>query len=179
MHHRFSRDQAAVAYFYFDYRDQEHQSLERTTASLLKQLSNALPTIPTAVANLYDFCGKKQLPPQQPELVQALSSTCRDHNVVYIIIDALDECEPKSIKGVLDVVDFLQGKAKVLVTSRPYPEEISRAFQLSPQIEIKAHDADMRRYIVQQIEASDVCDEIDNNLREEVVEKIIDHAQEM
>lgn len=135
--------------------------------------------MPAAVATLYQKFGKQQQSPQLQDLVQALSSSCREHNVVYIIIDALDECESKSRNRLLNLLDELKKCAKVFVTSRPYPDEIRKAFRCTPQIEIKAHSADLERYINGQIEGSEIIDDIGDAFRKQLVSKIVQNAQEM
>lgn len=102
-----------------------------------------------------------------------------ESNAVYIIIDALDECESKSRNGLLNLLYELTDCAKVLVISRPYPEEIRKAFGRTPQIEIKAHSTDLELYINRQIEDSDIVDDINDTFRKQLVSKIVQSAQEM
>ncbi|KAL8852925.1 MAG: hypothetical protein Q9221_002175 [Calogaya cf. arnoldii] len=177
--HTFPNDQTAIAYVYFDYREQEHQSIEGTFASLLKQVTNTLPMVPTVVTALYHKLAKQQQNPDLRDLVQALSSTYQEHNAVYIIFDALDECESTCRKGLLKHLHELKGFAKVFVTSRPYPDDIREAFRCTPQIEIKAHHADLERYVNEKIINSDVSDEIDDAFQKDIVRKIVQGAQEM
>ncbi|CAL8581268.1 hypothetical protein XPA_006968 [Xanthoria parietina] len=177
--HTFPSHQVVVAHTYFDYRDQHHQSVEQTIASLLKQVASGLPKMPAAVANLYQKYGKQKQTPQLQDLVQALSSSCGEYNAVYIVIDALDEYESKSRKGLLNLLYELKDYAKVFVSSRPYPEEIRKAFGRTPQIEIKAHSTDLELYINRQIEDSDIVDDINDTFRKQLVSKIVQSAQEM
>ncbi|KAL8645740.1 MAG: hypothetical protein Q9226_007163 [Calogaya cf. arnoldii] len=177
--HKFPNDQAAVAHVYFDYRDQEHQSIESTIASLLKQVANTLPRIPTVVTALYQKFAKQQQNLELRDLLQALSSTCQEHNAVYIMFDALDECESTCRKGLFKHLDELKGSAKVFVTSRPYPDDVREAFRCTSQIEIKAHSADIERYINERIRNSDISDDIDDAFQREIVKKVVQGAQEM
>ncbi len=135
--------------------------------------------MPAAVANLYQKYGKQKQTPQLQDLVQALSSSCGEYNAVYIVIDALDEYESKSRKGLLNLLYELKDYAKVFVSSRPYPEEIRKAFGRTPQIEIKAHSTDLELYINRQIEDSDIVDDINDTFRKQLVSKIVQSAQEM
>ncbi|KAL8786768.1 MAG: hypothetical protein Q9213_002589 [Squamulea squamosa] len=170
---------AAVAHVYFDYRDQEHQSLEEITASLLKQIAGAFLIIPSVVVGLHNKSKKQQRSPSQHDLEQTLITTCRELGTVYIVIDALDECNPIYVKGLLRLVNEIRDYAKIFITSRPYPEDLRKHFEKSPRIEIKAHRADLEKYLDQQIKQSDICDEMDDTLQAEIVGRIIVSAQNM
>ncbi|KAL8979378.1 MAG: hypothetical protein Q9205_005271 [Flavoplaca limonia] len=159
--------------------EQEDEDLENTIASLLQQVVSALPKVPTVVTALYQKFGKQKQSPTLRDLVHALSLSCREYEVVYIIIDALDECESKCRAGLLSLLDDLKKYAKLFVTSRPYPDNIREAFNCGPQIEIKAHSPDLERYISEQIRSSDMSDEIDDTFRAEMVTKIVQSAQDM
>ncbi|KAL8802592.1 MAG: hypothetical protein Q9200_006532 [Gallowayella weberi] len=176
---KFSKDPIPVSYVYFDYKDQDRHSLEAITASLLQQVASFAPAIPSAVASLYHRFSKQKRFPEQQNLVQALSSTCHEFAAVYIVIDALDECEPRYRSGILELIKLLKGYAKVFITSRPYPEDISKVLKSKPQIPIMAHSEDLERYIDQKIEDSDVCDEVDHNFRGDIIQKIIQSTQGM
>ncbi|KAL9038606.1 MAG: hypothetical protein Q9180_003033 [Flavoplaca navasiana] len=170
---------SVVVHVYFDYQEQENENLESTIASLLQQVVSALPKVPTVVTALYHKFGKQKHSPTLRDLVHALSLSCREYKVVYIIIDALDECESKCRAGLLSLLDDLKIYAKLFVTSRPYPDNIREAFNCGPQIEVKAHSPDLERYISEQIRGSDMSDEIDDTFRAEMVTKIVQSAQDM
>ncbi|KAL8697208.1 MAG: hypothetical protein Q9201_007243 [Fulgogasparrea decipioides] len=168
----------AVAHVYFDYRDQQHQSIEQVTASLLKQTASARVTIPAAVADLHQRLRKQQRVPRQQDLMHALISTCKEYDKVYFVIDALDECDSNLRKGFLQLLDDLRGCSSIFVTSRPY-DDIRTAAKDSPQIEIKAHSSDLRRYILQEIERHDTSDDIDESFREEIAATVTRRAHHM
>ncbi|KAL8837881.1 MAG: hypothetical protein Q9170_002356 [Blastenia crenularia] len=169
----------AVAYVYFDYREQEHQSPEQITRSLLRQLSSGTPTLPTPVKSLYKRLDEQQRKPMQPDLEQAFMATCQERGPVFIVVDALDECESMHRKTFLKVLDRLKRCAKILVTSRPYPADLKKAFVSTPQIVIKAHSSDLRKFLLQEIVGSENADDIDDEFREEIVDKVIQRAQDI
>ncbi|KAL8673746.1 MAG: hypothetical protein Q9168_001853 [Polycauliona sp. 1 TL-2023] len=172
-------DGTAVVHVYLDYREQGHQTFEKVIASLLKQVASALPDIPSAVSALYEKFCERQQSPQLGDLVQALSKSCQNHNMVYIVVDALDEGDSKCREEFRKHIDDLKGSAKIFVTSRPYPDDIREAFKHTPQIEIKAHSTDLERYINRQIRDSDMFDDIDDTFQKDIVRKIVRGAQEM
>lgn len=179
LNNQLPNDRLGVVHVYFDYRDQDHQSIEVTIASLLQQVVSLLPTVPRVVEILYQKFGKQKQNPAFHDLVQALLSSCREHGAIYIVVDALDECESECRAAFLHLLGELKECAKLLVTSRPYPNDIREALRCMPQVEIKAHAADLERYIGEQIRLSDMSHDIDDAFRKEIVRKIVQGAQEM
>jgi hypothetical protein len=99
---------------------------------------------------------------------------------VYLVIDALDECdEQKHRRSFLQILErFKMDKhIRFFVTSRSYPQDIRAALEAGPQIEIKARDADLRRYLLHELK--DVCDSgvIGHGFAMEIVGRLIDGAQ--
>ncbi|KAL8754352.1 MAG: hypothetical protein Q9184_005138 [Pyrenodesmia sp. 2 TL-2023] len=170
---------ATVAHVYLDYRDREHQSLEQMVASILHQVASAQPKLPTAVTDLYETFGKRAKTPNLQDLVQALRSATRDQAQVFLVIDALDECDAKLRRQFLNVLDSLKDSISIFVTSRPHIQEIKEAFGSTPSIEIKAHRSDLRRCISYEIEASDWRDDLDERYRNEIADKIINNTEDM
>ena len=81
-----------IAYVYCNFRPAYEQRAEDLIASLLKQLSHGLPTLPESVASLYDKHEGRQTRPSFDEIAKVLQSVTAVYSKVYIIVDALDEC---------------------------------------------------------------------------------------
>lgn len=116
------------------------------------------------------------------DLELTLSHVCRNFDQVFILIDALDECdEATSRKRFLLFLATLQQtpSIRLFVTSRPYPEDVRKAFEQSPQIMIEASDADLRKYLRRRIEDSGSADIIDQDFEQYLVETIAKGAQKM
>ena len=178
----FSTQNVAVAHLYFDYRVQDYQSSENMLASLLKQLAIPKAELPNPVLELYQRLISQQKRPKQQELEQALLSTCQVYDRVFIVIDALDECDPKSHrKAFLKALGTIRTKSSsnIFITSRSYPDDIRKTLEGAPQIIIGAHDDDLRRYIEREIDNSDNMDVIDEELRKEVIMVVSQAAQKM
>ncbi|KAK3995944.1 hypothetical protein QBC44DRAFT_386935 [Cladorrhinum sp. PSN332] len=116
-------DAVGVAYFFCNFAREEQQSSASTLLALTKQLAQG-----------------------QPRLHPALYSR------VFIIIDALDECQPSSghMLDFLATLSETQTHERVnlsfLLTSRPIPE-IQERLPDNVQIEIRALDDDVRAYL--------------------------------
>jgi hypothetical protein len=90
--HQYAADPSiAIAYFYFDYSEQETQGVEGMLSSLIKQISARRPCILRAVKELskYKHGGGR---PDAEALKTAFAATLRGFSAVFIVIDALDEC---------------------------------------------------------------------------------------
>ncbi|KAL8897576.1 MAG: hypothetical protein Q9207_007148 [Kuettlingeria erythrocarpa] len=172
-------DPAIVAYVYFDYRDRENQSVEQIVASILQQVAGSQPTLPTAVVNLYDLFGKRGKTANLQDLTQALVSVARDQPKVFLVIDALDECDVNLRREFLNVLGSLTDNISMFVTGRSHVQDVVRAFGNTPSIEIKAHRSDLWSCITHEIQASDWQDDLDERYRNDVADKIINNAEDM
>ena len=121
---------ASSAYFYFDFRDANKQSLRDLVASLLTQLSSSSGPRCDILSDLYSAHdeGKKQ--PIDNILAECLKKmlTLPDQRPTYLIIDALDESPntsgiPSPREMVLHLLKELVGlhltNLHICVTSRP------------------------------------------------------------
>jgi len=177
-----SSPEIPVAFFYFDYRDQDRQTPTSLLLSLLKQIVATLLEIPKCVVDSYERArahgGSESLPLRELEnMIFDIASGVRQ---IFLIIDALDECEePTHRKTLLQIFGRISriSNIHILITSRQYPHDIKAAFQAHPQIAIHAHESDLRRYMYQQFEHSNANDIIDRDFASKVVETLISRAQ--
>ncbi|CAD6564823.1 MAG: hypothetical protein ASARMPREDX12_004447 [Alectoria sarmentosa] len=178
----FLGQKVVVAHLYFDYRIQDYQSTENMVASLLKQLAIPLRKLPIAMLELHQRLQSQQRRPKQQELEQALLLTCREFDRVFVIIDALDECDVRGHRrSFLKALDNIRTESctSIFITSRSYPEDIKKALENAPQISIGAEDYDLQRYIAREIDNSDNVDVIDENFRNEIITRVCHGAQKM
>lgn len=112
-------------------------------------------------------------------MISEITSTVRR---VYIIIDALDECDESRHRKI--VLQFLYRMTQIpnirlLVTSRQYTCDIEEAFHAHSQIVIHAHESDLRCYMHHQLDCTNIGDIADDNFVSKVVETLINRAQGM
>ena len=183
MEYSIGRD-CVVAYAYFDYRDQDFQSSGNVTASILNQVAATGFSLPTEVVELHEKCKlkKKKTPPTAAEIERMLVACCQDFDRVFIVIDALDECD--EIRHRRDFIRALETLAKkrevrLFITSRSYPEDIKRAFESASKITVKANGSDLKMFIAHEIDNSDVSDLIDEEFKANIVRRILGGAQDM
>lgn len=143
-----------VAYVYFEYTERDQQKPLHVISSLVKQLAAQTADLPAEVEELYNRLGGSGRRPKLEELYTALIATFRSFSTVFLVFDALDECEQESQRKVLLPLFHKLGKggARLFVTSRQYPEDIQESFQNSAKIELSAKQEDIEVYIQQRID---------------------------
>jgi hypothetical protein len=124
---------ASMAYFYFDFRDVDKQSLHNLLPSLLIQLAAWSDPCCDILSRLYSAYGRGAQKPSDCAMVECLKDMLilNAQGPTYIILDALDECPktstiPPPRDEVLEFVDELVGlqlpNLHICVTSRPGPD---------------------------------------------------------
>jgi hypothetical protein len=147
----FGKDEkVGIAYIYCNYKQRNAQSAEGLLRSLIKQLAQDLPYLADCVEQLYKSQSAKQMPPLFSDFSRALQSIAAIYSRVYIIVDALDECQAEGDcrSTFLSEIFNLQAKtgAKLFATSRHIPD-IEQGFKGCLTCEILASDEDVYRYL--------------------------------
>lgn len=182
LRHQSEHQNVAVAYLYFDYREQEVLSAERMLASLLKQVAIPKPNIPQPIRELYEKSTVQQRQAQQQELEQALLLTCEEYDRIFIVVDALDECDQIiHRRNLINCLRSLQSSPliSIFITSRSHIEDTNNFFDKASKIVIEAHETDLEKYLLREIEQSDIFEIIDKDFKEEIVQRVSKAAQSM
>lgn len=148
---RFYNDTTAtVVYVYCNFHRKDEQSAEHLLSSLLKQLAQSQSSLPVGVQKLYDKHTQKRTKPSFDEISKVLQAVALGMSRIFILIDALDECQTSSgcLTRFLSEVFYLQSKAEVNIfaTSRLIPEIMER-FQDCLCRKIRTTDDDIQRYL--------------------------------
>jgi hypothetical protein len=122
---------ATLAYFYFDFRDEQKQSVRNVVTSLLVQLSAYSKPCCDIIYRLYVTHGKGMQQPSNHLLIACLKEmlAVAAQHPVFIIMDALDECPdlgmPTPREAILNLVKELVclhlqfPNLHIFATSRP------------------------------------------------------------
>lgn len=165
-----------IAYIYCNYRRQEEQVIDILFASLLKQLSRGRTSLPDCVKGIYDTHKDKRTRPSLNEILMALHSLAAIYSRIFIIVDALDECQHSDgcRQEFLTQLFSLQGKcgANLFMTSRFIPEIVDRFKTASVSLEIRANTKDIERYLEGHIEQLPRCVQQDPKLRQKITTEI-------
>ena len=122
---------ASLAYFFFDFRDEEKQNVRNFLNSLLIQLSAHLDPCRKIMSRIYWAHGKGTSQPKINILMHYLHKmlfVAAAHQPIYVIIDAIDECPnisglPTPRAVLLDLLEELVElripNLHICITSRP------------------------------------------------------------
>ena len=171
-----------VAYFYFDYRAQDLQTPNQFLATILRQLLIQMKASPRLLIELYETCRKDRSQVTVANLLQVCKDIRPAFASCFIAIDGLDESDSKrhrkDILGILEALELAQ--FKLVITSRPHPQDIERRFREATQIRVTASEADIRSFCISKIDDSeDIRDLIDDKLREDILATMSTNAQGM
>ena len=150
---------ATLAYFYFDFQDEEKQNVRNLIASLLIQLSASSQPCCDVVYNLYLTHGRGMQQASNRILIDRLKEmlAIAAQHPIFIIMDALDECPdsgmPTLREAVLNLVKDLVHlhlhvqNLRIGVTSRP---EVDIQTMLKPLAvhAISLHDDHRQRLVI-------------------------------
>ena len=121
---------ASLAFYYYDFRDDEKKDRRGLLSSVLFQLCDQSDSYHNILATLYAACRHGAQSPSDDELARCLKDFLKHPGQapIYIIIDALDECpntsdllspREKVIILLEDLIDSKLPNLRVCVTSRP------------------------------------------------------------
>ncbi|KAH7190174.1 hypothetical protein DER44DRAFT_903943 [Fusarium oxysporum] len=178
---KFRDDQnTGIAYIYCNFRRQDEQKAENLLGSLLKQLAQRRSSLPASVKDLYDRHKKTQTRPSFDEISVTLHSVAATYSKVFIVVDALDECQISDDNRTrfLDKVFKLQDNAvaNIFVTSRP--SEISNSFSKGLCRTISATNEDILTYLNAKISLRQ-SDIIDDEVRDMIRRGVLEAADGM
>jgi hypothetical protein len=117
----FSNDpKIGIAYIYFDFSLQDKLKVDNLLASLLKQLIQGMSSLPMDVKELYHRHKSRRTQPSLDEISRTLQSIASIYSRVFIIIDALNECQLSHGRDFMFELFRLQkiSRMNIFVTSR-------------------------------------------------------------
>ncbi|KAF4624343.1 hypothetical protein G7Y89_g13827 [Cudoniella acicularis] len=175
-----SRDR--ILYFYFDYRRQSDQTPLKILQTLLRQLLSTFPRLPPGIPELLPEAVRRGGLPGWAKLLAILVELCKKSKNVFIVFDALDECDQHANRGpVIELLKALiKSDARLLVASRPYPPDVEALLRDHSTIPVEASDSDIRAYLLNEIARSPTASKIiDAELREEIIKSVVSKSQGM
>jgi hypothetical protein len=108
------------------------------------------PSLPGTVTELYDRHKTKQIRPSLDEISRSLRAVTTLYSRVFVIIDALNECQISNgcrQRFLLSLFNIqAECGANLFATSRPI-SSIEKEFERNSKLEIRASEEDVRRYL--------------------------------
>ncbi|KAL2399710.1 Ankyrin-1 [Exophiala dermatitidis] len=180
---KFKDDEFAVAYYYYDYSEQQSQSPAQFARVLLRQLCSQGNSVHSVVGEFYQRT-RNDVKDQTwfHDLLTVLRSVVATYKCCFIVVDALDEADVQTQRtGFFEVIDAVRnlpgGTVKVLATLRPHVPGIEGKFHNSITIDIIADHADLRRFLDEAVKNHpDYEHTIDDDLREQILDTLADNA---
>jgi hypothetical protein len=141
---------AAMAYYYFDFRDVKKQDCSGLLSSLVSQLSAESDSCSNVLSKLYSDSNRGTRKPDIGALKRCLADmlSLPGQGRVYIIVDALDECpnSPGTPSAREDVLEFVKEivnlkfpNVNLCVASRP-KMDIRLVLEPLTTLKISLHD---------------------------------------
>ena len=138
----------AIAYIYFDFKNQEAQTVDKVVRTLLNQLLLPSDLIPPNIEEVYDDCRSRRKMPDAGFFIQQLLSTAATFSSIYVMLDALDECSSGTLEYLIDLICTLKDHGvKVFCTFRPNLIDLGKRLDIPTIQSIHAHDEDIRNYL--------------------------------
>jgi len=174
----------AVAGVYCDFLAQQEQTVTNMLGAVLKQLVGG-GDIPVYLREAFQE-GKRRFGGRGlrlPDLMRMLRVTIASLPQVFICLDALDECLPRHLLGLLgslrDIVRELP-MTRIFLTGRPYiKEDIRRYFTRAVVIPISPNADDVRNYLEMRLDMDAEPDAMNSDLRAEITRIIVERISDM
>ncbi|OCK74174.1 hypothetical protein K432DRAFT_438081, partial [Lepidopterella palustris CBS 459.81] len=164
-----------VAYVYCNYKAQEEQDASSMLAAVVKQLVQARPSTAEPIERLHKQHANRGTKPSLEEIFDTLREVVAKHSIVYIVVDALDECrDSDGTRGqfLARLRELQAGQdIRLIATSRFIPE-VEAEFRTAVRLEVQASNEDVRRFVAGQIYRLPKCIQRDPALQKMVEEKI-------
>jgi hypothetical protein len=124
---RFQNDPTVgIAYIYCNFQWKDEQKIDDLLASMLKQLAQGQSSLPDSVKDLYDRHKVKRTQPSLNKTLKSLHSVTAMYSRVFIVVDALDECQVSDncrSRFLLEIFNLqVKYSTNIFATSRFIPE---------------------------------------------------------
>ena len=130
--------------------------------------------------------GKEMVGESSPllvDLVRMLKITIASLPQVFICIDAIDQCLPKNLPGLLESLrDIIREfpRTKIFLTGRPHVwQTIQRYFSKVAVISIRPNQDDIRNYLEMMLDKDEEPEAMNDDLRADIVKTILDKVSDM
>ena len=178
------KEDIAVACLYCDFLAQQDQTITNMMGAILKQLIGGRD-IPENLREAF-LEGKKEIGGRGlrlADLMRMLGIAISSLPQVFLCIDALDECLPKNLPDLLESLkDIVRGspRTRIFLTGRSHVKEtIQRYFDKAVVLPISPNPEDIRNYLEMRLDRDVEPEVMDNNLRADIVNSILDKMADM
>ncbi|ROW10339.1 hypothetical protein VMCG_01780 [Cytospora schulzeri] len=167
----------------FDYRFPEMQLTEEVVLSIAQQFLVKAAKIPGELRNFLVELHER-INPQRPNLEEALDilgKVSHLHKTMFVVIDALDECQENLQSKLVNCLLQTDKHVRVFCTSRPIPR-IRGLLSPDAVIVITAKDQDLQKFILGHIQDHPRLNRQisrDHRLQDEIIQGVVARAKGM
>jgi hypothetical protein len=175
------RDEVGIAVLYFSYSMRGEQTKEKLLAGLLRQLVKREHCYSETVQSLYEQCKSAGRRPLLNDMVVLLDYVAGTFSQVFVVVDALDECEGTEWSPLVRELRGLQTMfpaLRLMFTFRPHVVVLEKMANATT-INIRAHPSDLEHYVVMQLSRLSKHVTETANLRRDVIQGIVKAADGM
>jgi hypothetical protein len=143
------RDDIGVAVLYCNYGMREEQTKEKLLAGLLRQLVKRKHSQSERLKAVHERCKNAGRRPSSSNLFDMLQYVAGIYFRIFVVVDALDECDSTVQSPLLSELRRLQTllpKLRVMVTFRPHVT-VAEEFTDAVNFEISASSWDLEHYV--------------------------------
>ncbi|KAI9776530.1 MAG: hypothetical protein M1839_009511 [Geoglossum umbratile] len=172
-----------VAYFFFDFRDKDRQTVRNFLSSIICQICFRRRRIPDSIRALFDHPRIQQQLPTTHDLLACLAAAAKGLRV-FLISDALDECTERStlLRVLIKIASAEFGSISVLATSRregDIAQSLEPILTGSICLQNTFVEADIYLFIRKRIAETPKMRRWPKSLKEDTQKKLMDGAQGM
>jgi hypothetical protein len=164
-----------IAYLYLEYDKQEEQTAPTLIKCLLKQLLCQQDVLPSELEESYRYRQTLEMKVVSNLLMNCISGFFK----VFIILDALDECDKRQRDILIPQLRvLLQNDAKLCYTTR-HELQSPISCEKMARIEITAQPGDLITFLTLQLEQHDPQNKLSDLDRNNIIKKIVNQSQNM
>jgi hypothetical protein len=163
-----------------NYKERDQSALN-IIGSILQQVAQRHLGISENISNLYNYHKAKKTCPSLMDFIKVLQAETRQYSVVFVVVDALDECgNDEARDDLISQLKCLVPKLRLFITTRPHIAVLH--FENPLSIEIRAEEKDIRVYLGSRLEKETRIKRhirADPSLREEIIASILERTDGM
>ncbi|KAK4500879.1 hypothetical protein PRZ48_009071 [Zasmidium cellare] len=141
---RRSNEDEAVLYLFCRHSEQKAQTFDKLISTLLRQICRRFTQLLPIPTPMYQQAKQAQVRPSANDIDNALRACVAQVKRTYLVIDALDECQPSCCQRLLELAKGLPWR--YITTSRK-DSAISASIESSLYLHIRATEHDLQSYI--------------------------------
>ncbi|KAK3176611.1 hypothetical protein OEA41_007934 [Lepraria neglecta] len=170
-------------YYYFDFHDAAKRKPVSMVQSIIAQLARSMKPLPEDLTNLYENNASGQHQPSVKSLMPVLASAIQSRPVVYLVLDALDEClEWEELLRAIEALNSSCDNLNIFMSSRReygLTATLSRIATHDVKIQSAAVDADINLFVQTCLSSDSVLREWPTTVKAEIKEALVSRCDGM